>query len=275
MGKSSLKASSSTASQPTTNLNTSTVVPTEETQQTTTAAQDTSNDNLQTSQTSGGEDTNSDTFATGTAVGNDSSVAAAEVNTTEEKPLVATADQLVAPVAQVAEAVVVDAPIVVEKAVPISESAATTDALEIILKSVPGSQQTDINRILMYIGRMKPGRPIDTKMGVNEQVALYRSIQNIINRQEEYFTQLFTALLYLFQAEGNGALGDRYRMRFMDSVTLHAGDRKGFQYLTQMLHMLADPQSREIMMTQINMELALQNGLTPDGRTRVLNYFNV
>lgn len=275
MDKTNLKASSSAANQPTTNLNTNAPVVKEDKQQTNTATQDTFNDNVQTSQTASGENANSSGTSDSVATG-DVATPATSNTSGEEKLLVATPDQLVAPVAQVAEAVVVvDAPVVVEKAVPVPESAATTDTLETILKSVPSTNQTDINRILMYIGRMKPGRPIDSKTGVNEQVALYRSIQNIINRQEDYFTQLFTALLYLFQAEGTGALGDRYRMRFMDSVTLHAGDRKGFQYLTQMLHMLADLQSRDVMMSQINMELALQNGLTPDGRTRVLNYFNV
>jgi hypothetical protein len=179
---------------------------------------------------------------------------------------------------QVQEPVVVEttpAPVVVEASAPVSENADVTARLALILKDVPGANQTDINRVVMYIERMKPGRPVDAHVGGKEQIALYRSIQNIINRQDDHFTQLFTALLYLFEAYSDGALGDRYRMRFMESVQMHAGDRKAFAYLSQLLHILADPKSRDIAIKQINMELALQNGLTADGRTRVLNYFNV
>jgi hypothetical protein len=63
-------------------------------------------------------------------------------------------------------------------------------------------------------------------------------------------------------------------MRFMDNVALHTGDRKAFATLTQTLSILADPKSRALAMSQVNMERALENGLTADGRNRVLNYFN-
>ena len=171
-------------------------------------------------------------------------------------------------------AVVVEKAVVVEAAVPVSANASTNEQLAVILKDVPAAHQIDINRIQAYLERMAPKRPIDSKVGVAEQVAMYRAIQNIINRQEEFFTQLFTALLFIFKAEGkSGAMSDRYRMRFMDNITLHQGDRKAFANLTQMLHILADVKSRELALGQVNLEKALENGLTAEGRKRVLDYF--
>lgn len=187
-------------------------------------------------------------------------------------------DLIVTPIAVVPEApvAVVQKTVVVEAAIPVAANAPVTEQLAVILKEVPAAYQLDIGRIQVYLERMTPKRPIDAKVGVAEQVALYRSIQNIINRQEEYFTQLFSALLFLFKAEGKaGALSDRYRMRFMDNITLHAGDRKAFANITQMLHILADPKSRELAMGQINAERALENGLTAEGRKRVLDFFNI
>ena len=183
---------------------------------------------------------------------------------------------MIEPVAPVAPAApVVEKAVVVEAAVPVSANASTNEQLASILKDVPVAHQIDISRIQAYLERMAPKRPVDAKTVVNEQVALYRSIQNIVNRQEQYFTQLFTALLFIFKVEGKtGALSDRYRARGMENITLHAGDRKAFLNITQVLHMLADPKSREVAMGQVNFERALENGLTAEGRKRVLDYFS-
>lgn len=178
----------------------------------------------------------------------------------------------ITPVAPVAAPVAAKA-IVVEKTQPVAANATLTEKLATILKDVPGAHQTDISRVLTYLERMAPNRPIDTKQGCAEQIALYRAIQNIINRQETYFTQLFSALLFIFKSEAKGALGDRYRMRFMDNIQLAAGDRKAFAHLTQAFSILADPQSRDLAIRQVNMEMMLANGLTAAGQQRVLHYF--
>lgn len=193
----------------------------------------------------------------------------AETASQVDKDIVIEPIAVAAPVAPAVEKTVV-----VEAAVPVAANASTNEQLASILKEVPTAHQIDINRIQAYLERMAPKRPVDGKTVVNEQVALYRSIQNIVNRQEQYFTQLFTALLFIFKTEGKtGALSDRYRARGMENITLHAGDRKAFLNITQLLHMLADVKSREVAMGQVNFERALENGLTAEGRKRVLDYF--
>lgn len=198
---------------------------------------------------------------------------------TQQAPAPAPEENLIVePVAQVAppaEAAEQPKATVTEAAKPVAANASLTEQLGVILKNVPAAYQTDIARVLAYLERMAPNRPVDAKVGIEEQKALYRSIQNIINRQEEYFTPLFTALLFIFKSETKGALSDRYRMRFMDNITLPVGDRKAFANLSQMLAIVADPKSRAVAMKQVSMERALENGLTPEGRTRVLNYFEL
>lgn len=202
---------------------------------------------------------------------------AAVSTATTEEPVVLETDLVIQPVTVTPPPpVAVQNTTVVEASKPVAANASVTEQLATILKDVPAPYQLDISRVQAYIERMSPKRPVDSKVGVAEQVALYRAIQNIINRQELHFTQLFSALLFLFKVEGlSGALSDRYRMRFMDNITLHVGDRKAFANITQMLHILADPKSRQLAMGQINMERALENGLTAEGRKRVLDYFGV
>lgn len=148
------------------------------------------------------------------------------------------------------------------------------EKLASILSGVPAASQNDITRIRMYCQTMAPKKPVTLRVGAAEQSTLYRSIQNIINRQENYFKELFTALLAIFAAEGvDGALSDRYRNRFMEHVNLSKADRKAFEQLTHMLSMLANTSTRAVAMKQINLERALDSGLTAEGQRRVLQYF--
>lgn len=267
MGKNNVKAASSQASQTTIQQSNATA---EQEQESANATNTTTSETTQSTALSDAGNTDVSTGANdGSSVSNSDIVVETK---TEEDIVIPPVQQTVAVVAATEpnKAIVIE-----EAATPVAENASTLDQLEVILKNVPAAHQIEINRILMYIGRMAPTRPVDQKVALTEQVALYRAIQNIINRQDTYFTQLFTAALFLFKEESDGALGDRYRMRFMDNVILHAGDRKAFANITQMMHILADPASREITLKQVNMERALENGLTEEGRTRVLNYFNV
>lgn len=182
----------------------------------------------------------------------------------------------IAPAAPVVvEAKVEVAPVVVNAVVPTDPKQSLKDQIAYILRDVPSAYHTDISRVFTYLERMAPTRPISNTDGAKEQVALYKAIQNIVNRQEVYFTQLFTALLAIFKAELKGALGDRYRLRFMESVVMGEGDRKGFNYLTHLLCVGADPVSRSLALKSINYDRALSNGVTPAGRDRVLAYFDV
>lgn len=147
------------------------------------------------------------------------------------------------------------------------------EKLDKILDGVSAASRNDITRIRMYCQTMAPKKSVSITTGAQEQATLYRSIQNIINRQETHFVPLFTALLAIFAAESvNGALSDRYRNRFMEHVNLSKADRTALQQLTHVLAMVANPGTRKLALRQINLERALSSGLTAEGQRRVLQY---
>lgn len=149
------------------------------------------------------------------------------------------------------------------------------EKLEKILADVPEAFRSDIVRVKLYCKAMAPGKPVSDKTGAAEQVGLYRAIQNIINRQEKYFNPLFTALLAIFTAERNGALGDRYRNRFMEHVVLPKADVTALQNLSHLLHVIGPVATREASLKMINIEKCLASGLTADGQRRVLQFLGV
>lgn len=156
---------------------------------------------------------------------------------------------------------------------PAPETNELQERLDRILKDVPAAYYNDITRIRMYCQAMAPTNQLMASAAATEQSALYRSIQNIINRQAQYFQPLFTALLAVFHAERKGALGDRFRNRYMEHVVLSQSDRNAFVSLTHLLAVTADPKSRDLALKQLDIEKALENGLTAEGKLRVLEYF--
>ncbi len=200
----------------------------------------------------------------------------AVANTTAPEPaaVVEPVQDLVVEPVVVLEPTPVEKVVVIEAEEPKAENATMQEKLNVILKSVPPAYQIDINRVLVYLEKMAPKRPVLQAVGAKEQLGLYKAIQNIINRQDQYFTQLFSALLFIFKSEMKGALGDRYRLRFLESVELPTGDRKAFNNLTHLLYVAADPATRQKALETVNMERALENGLTAEGRDRVLRFFN-
>lgn len=164
----------------------------------------------------------------------------------------------------------------VGRVVEIASTAPTDELqgrLDKILEKVPVAFRSDIVRVRIYCENMKPGLMVAERTAAVEQAALYRSIQNIINRQAVYFQPLFTALLAIFNAERKGALGDSHRNRFMEAVPLNKSDRDAFQNLTHLLSVTSDPKSREVTLKQVRLDKALANGLTAEGQRRVLAYF--
>lgn len=164
-----------------------------------------------------------------------------------------------------------------------SKSAASTDYPEVtgipdadrVLKNVPAAHQTGIQRLLEYCVKMNPSKPIETQEGVKTQVALFRIIQNTINREDTYFRQLFAAILALFAYEKTGVFKEENVFRFMDSITLNDIERKAFTRLINLVKLLGPKESRVVALKQVNFTSSLQYGLTDEGRQRVLGFFNV
>lgn len=144
-----------------------------------------------------------------------------------------------------------------------------------VLKTVPAAHQTGIQRLMEYSTKMDPRNPIDPTEGAKAQVALFRIIQNTINREEVYFRQIFAAILAMFTHDKTGVFKEVNVFRFMDNVALNDTERKAFVRLIDMIKLLGPKDSRAIALKQVDMSKSLQFGLTDEGRRRILNFFNI
>lgn len=210
---------------------------------------------------------------------NDASASSAEQTSAQETT---TATETPAPVVEVVK----PAPVVKTVAAPTSGAVVQNTVIESgdtdleselarTLKDVPAAHQIEINRIKQYVLEMDPLRPIDGVKGAAAQAAFYRMVQGIINRQEKYFTQLFTALLKIIKANAKGVFHEYNRHRFMEEVALSASDRQALLNLTTLLCLVADPKGRAVAIRTIDVTKSLENGLTAQGVQRVMDYLNV
>jgi hypothetical protein len=144
-----------------------------------------------------------------------------------------------------------------------------------VLKGVPPAHQVGIQRLMEYAVKMNPTRPIDSTDGAKLQASLFRIIQNVINREDTYFRQIFTAILAIFTHDKSGAFKEVNVYRFMDNIPINDIERKAFVRLLNMIRLLGPKEGRSVALKQIDMTQTLQFGLTDNGRQKVLNFFNV
>lgn len=210
---------------------------------------------------------------------NDASASSTEQTTTQETTTTTETPTPVVEVAKPAPVVkTVSAPAtgaVVQNTVIESGDTDLESELARTLKDVPAAHQIEINRIKQYVVEMDPLRPINGVKGAAAQAAFYRMVQGIINRQEKYFTQLFTALLKIIKANMKGVFHEYNRHRFMEEVALSASDRQALLNLTTLLCLVADPKGRAVAIRTIDVSKSLESGLTAQGVQRVMDYLNV
>lgn len=170
-----------------------------------------------------------------------------------------------------------------ETAAPKAEAKAAPNAFEItgiaavdrLLKDVPAARLAPIHRLVEYAAAMAPKKPISAEDGARQQAALFKTLQNVINREDEYFRPLFAAILAFADAHKAGAFHETHVFRFMEFVVLPENERKAFQRLLNLAKVGAAKEGRAQAMKQVNFTDSLRYGLTDDGRQRVLDFFNV
>lgn len=151
------------------------------------------------------------------------------------------------------------------------------DVVGDLIVNVPPAYQFPITRLYDYIDRMNPSKRENDDVGAAEQVALYRSIINIMEGPEEYFQPLFTALLRLFNTF-NGprdVFHDHNCSRYMQLVTLNADERKSFNNLVCFLKLMANPETRHVTARTTDHTRLLAYGLTDTARNRVTSFLDL
>lgn len=133
-----------------------------------------------------------------------------------------------------------------------------------------------VENIYAYIANMKPKMPITPEDGARNQVALYRNLSTLFNRVEGDFGQVFPAVLKLFDHHQDGVFAMTHRFRFMDQAhQLGTKERVAFQNFIHVLTTTASPQGRASVLKQIDMNKALEHGVSEEGKNRVRSFFRI
>lgn len=146
--------------------------------------------------------------------------------------------------------------------------------VERLMKDCSTEAKLIINAVKDYAVKMKPGKVIAVKDGVQNQVSLYQSFLSVINNIEgNDFRPAMQSILALIHAHRDGAFRETHIFRFVEHVPLSAEHRKGFQKITTMLKTLANPSTRADLTRQLNFDPILKYGVTERGRAKLAAFF--
>lgn len=191
--------------------------------------------------------------------------------------------QVVAPEAPAAPAAPVDAgasgQVVAQDQTGSNGNAGTPEGAVGVLQSLIGTVSADtsamIHNILDYMTKMKPRVPGTQDDQVRHQVSLFRSITGIINRAEDDFGRVWSALLGVVHEHRDGVFHERYVFRHTEHIPLGPNDRAAFTNVLNMMKLTADPQSRREALKQLDFGKATQHGLNDAGRNRLGAFYGL
>lgn len=178
-----------------------------------------------------------------------------------------------APVAPVAPVAAVK-PVVQET--PASSEGGLTPYEDInrIVANVPKAKLALIHFLMEYARDMAPRRPIPEAQGAAYQVNLYRQLHVLINKEDEHFRELFTAVLMFFKHEASRCFAASHAFRFQENIKLNPDERASFNSLIDMLRLLGPTEGRDEAGKQVSIKKALAKNMTDTGRNRVISYFD-
>jgi hypothetical protein len=201
-------------------------------------------------------------------------------NTTTDEPAATTPTPAPAPVSVTSSVSVlpsvIDIPGIAVKAGKVT--AATLSGIpevDAIIENVPAANKAIFARLADYARLMAPKRPVSVTDGARQQVSMFRTIQNLINNEENNFSELFTALLKFIHHHRDGVFHDTHVFRFYENMVLNSDELKAFTNIMHVLRAMADPSTRALASKSINFQRALQFGLTDRGRSKITDYFKL
>lgn len=141
------------------------------------------------------------------------------------------------------------------------------------LAGVPANKLGIIHFLTEYSAAMAPRRPITDKDGSVLQAQLYNQLINLINKEEEHFSQLWSGVLRYVEKEITGVFSHTHAFRFMDNIPLNPDQQSAFASLIHLLRLTGPVQSRKENLKQVSLDKTLQKGVTDSGRQRVLAFY--
>jgi hypothetical protein len=184
-----------------------------------------------------------------------------------------------APVAEAAP-VVAAPPLVQEVAGTADETPAAPltefqQAIKKIMDEGTAVQKQVVQRLEAYVESMAPGKPVEPSTGAALQYELWSVIEFIFDAApREEFTMLWNLLLAYFREHEKGVFGARYVNRFSESWKNSSMKLTGFQRILNLLSVTARPENRAEGLKSVDINSTLTNGITPEGRARILGFYN-
>lgn len=133
-----------------------------------------------------------------------------------------------------------------------------------------------IRDVLQYTKDMAPGVPVNIDGGSLKQINLYRTLMNSINNAPTDFQLMFATILRIvYETKDTGAFQVKYVFRFFPSMPLNKADRDNFSALIHAMLQLCNPSGRAVALKQIDFNKLVAFGYTPQGRQRMLSFFNI
>lgn len=129
-----------------------------------------------------------------------------------------------------------------------------------------------------YISVMHLRRPTTSAEGAVQQRRLFRLLTQIVNNLTDDFADVWTALLKRAYEERLGAFAPQAVFRFFDSplLNLSAADATGFRGMLNLIVKTADPKSRKLVLSQVNLEQTLNvKPFSSDGRERLFAFYSI
>lgn len=148
------------------------------------------------------------------------------------------------------------------------------DEVNRLLAGVPKGKLGIIHFLVEYSRDLAPRKPIVDKDGAHMQAQLYTQLTNLINKEDEHFKELFSAVLRFVEMEIKGAFSQIHAFRWMDHVPLNADQREGFCNLMHLLRLTGPVASRKVNIKSVSLQKSLSKGITDAGRARVLSFYN-
>lgn len=149
-----------------------------------------------------------------------------------------------------------------------NEPVKKTDGMSDLVKVI-------VNRLNTYVSRMKPGAPQTEKEGVQNQIQLYRLIQEITKLDPIEFKIAMDALLDIIYENRAGAFSDLYTLRYFEALTPRLTDKQviDFSRMLSLFTTVGHRTNRSAAAKQVDLALALAYMPNAEARQKMAAYF--
>ena len=135
------------------------------------------------------------------------------------------------------------------------------------------AERTFVVQIEQYITAMQPGKPMTSEVGARNQIALWRTIFNCIERTEEEFHKIYSLLLAYFEQYKDGVFHERYVFRFAEMMTLPPEELATYQRTINLIKITCSPLGRNQSLKQVDLSRTLKDVFSEPGRQKLLTFY--